>query len=98
MAISSYRNKGTRDIARAESSKEARKTLPVVLHHAARKRLAFLAAVGSLSDLKARHGLRLHALKAERKGQYSISINDQYRICFVWTGQDAELVEIVDYH
>ena len=98
MAILSYRDKATRDIARGEDSKEARKALPPVLHQLARKRLAFLAAVESLQDIKGRKGLGLHALKKERAGQYSIKINDQYRICFIWTGSNAEIVEITDYH
>jgi len=63
----------------------------------ARIRLAFLHRAESLRDLKL-PGLRLEALKADRKGQYSIRINDQYRICFVWESGDAFDVEIVDYH
>lgn len=98
MAIKSYRNNGTRDIALSHESKESRKTLPVSLHQIARRRLAFLASVGSLADLGSRVGLSLHKLKGNRVGQLAISINDQYRICFVWTGQDADLVEICDYH
>ena len=98
MAIKSYRDKGTRDIALGVDSKEARKVLPLTLHAIARKRFAFLAAVESLQDLKARNGLGLHALKNERKGQFAIKINDQYRICFTWDGQNAEIVGIVDYH
>lgn len=98
MAIKSFRNKASRDIALGESSKESRKALPVTLHRLARKRLAFLAAVESLNDLKARNGLGLHLLKGDRKGQHAIMINDQYRICFVWDGNNADVVEIVDYH
>ena len=98
VAIASYKNKATRDIALGRNSKESRKALPAVLHIVARKRLAFLAAVESLNDLKARSGLGLHSLKADRKGQYAIIINDQYRICFLWDGRNAEAVEIVDYH
>ena len=63
----------------------------------ARIRLAFLHRAESLRDLKL-PGLRLEALKADRKGQYSIRINDQYRICFVWESGEAFDVEIVDYH
>lgn len=98
MAIKSFRDKATRDIALSVDSKEARKALPATLHAIARRRLAFLAAVESMQDLKARNGLGLHALKNERKGQYAIKINDQYRICFIWDGKNAEIVEIVDYH
>lgn len=63
----------------------------------ARIRLALLDAAESLSDLKL-PGLHLEALKRDRKGQYSIRINDQFRICFNWKDRDAHNVEIVDYH
>lgn len=98
MAIKSYKDEGTRDIAQGQGTKEARKSLPVTLHQIARKRLAFLTAVESLADLKARSGLGLHALGGERRGQFSIKINDQFRICFRWVNNNAEFVEIVDYH
>jgi addiction module HigA family antidote len=52
----------------------------------------------SLDDLRVPPGNRLEKLRAERKGQYSIRINDQYRICFEWRDHDAHEVEIVDYH
>jgi proteic killer suppression protein len=51
-----------------------------------------------LQDLSAIPGHRLEALKGDRKGQYSIRINDQYRVCFVWKDNGAEDVEVVDYH
>ena len=63
----------------------------------ARVRLELLDAATSLGDLML-PGLRLEALKGDRKGQYSIRINDQYRICFLWQEGDAYDVEIVDYH
>ena len=96
--IKSYRNKASRDVALGGTTKESRKILPPELHEVARKRLAFLAAVESLNDLKVRVGFGLHALKGARKGQYAIKINDQYRICFIWDGKNAEFVEIIDYH
>src|SRR5438552_1684562 len=98
MAIRSYRDRGTRDIAAGVSSKAARKTLPVLLHPLARRRLAFLAAARSLDDLRARAGLNLHALAGDRQGQHAIRINDQYRVCFVWIIPDAHQVQITDYH
>jgi proteic killer suppression protein len=55
-------------------------------------------AAAALADLAARRGLRLEALRGDRRGQHSIRINDQYRICFRWRGHDAFDVEIVDYH
>ena len=63
----------------------------------ARLRLELLDAATSLRDLGL-PGLRLQALKGDRKGQYSIRINDQFRICFEWREGDAHNVEIVDYH
>ena len=57
-----------------------------------------LHAAKTLADLSAVPGSRLEALKGDRKGQYSIRINDQWRVCFVWKAGDAENVEIVDYH
>jgi proteic killer suppression protein len=67
------------------------------IEKAARIRLELLNAATSLRDLEL-PGLRLEALKGERKGQYSIRINDQFRICFEWRDGDAHEVEIVDYH
>ena len=52
----------------------------------------------SLTDLNSPSGDRLEALKGNRKGQHSIRINDQWRVCFVWTADGPENVEIVDYH
>jgi len=57
-----------------------------------------LHAAVSLADLKIPPGNRLHALSGDRKGQYSISINDQWRICFEWRDGNAVSVEITDYH
>lgn len=57
-----------------------------------------LDAAQHLNDLRVPNGNRLEALKGDRKGQYSIRINDQYRICFRWTNDGLEDVEIVDYH
>ncbi|NCT66110.1 MAG: excinuclease ABC subunit A [Rhodanobacteraceae bacterium] len=64
----------------------------------ARRKLEQLHMAGRLDDLRIPPNNRLEALKGDRKGQYSIRINDQWRVCFVWTGTDAESVEIVDYH
>ena len=63
-----------------------------------RRKLAMLDAAAALEDLKRPPGNRLEKLRGDRQGQYSIRINDQYRICFVWRGHDAFEVEIADYH
>lgn len=62
------------------------------------RKLAILDAVVSLGELGVPPGNRLEALKGNRKGQHSVRINDQWRICFVWTDAGPEHVEIVDYH
>ncbi len=68
------------------------------IERAARRKLEVLEAVERLEDLRVPPGDRLEALRGERKDQHSIRINDQYRICFVWSEGGAEDVEIVDYH
>jgi toxin HigB-1 len=62
------------------------------------RKLDQLAVASVLSDMAAPPGNRLEALKGNRKGQYSIRINVQYRICFVWTEKGPDHVEIIDYH
>jgi toxin HigB-1 len=64
----------------------------------AMRKLAQLDAAHTLDFLRAPPGNRLEALKGDRKGQYSIRINDQFRVCFRWTRDGPEQVEIVDYH
>ncbi|MBK6725578.1 MAG: type II toxin-antitoxin system RelE/ParE family toxin [Acidobacteria bacterium] len=64
----------------------------------ARRKLRQLQIAGQLDDLRVPPGNRLEALKGDRVGQYSIRINDQWRLVFVWTAAGAEEVEIVDYH
>ena len=68
------------------------------IERAARRKLRYLNAAIRLDDLLAPPGNRLEALKGDRKGQFSIRINDQWRICFRWADNDAHDVEIVDYH
>ena len=72
--------------------------LPASLRAIALRKLAVLHWSTSLLDLKVPPGNRLEALRGSRKGQHSIRINDQYRLCFVWRNGDAHNVEIVDYH
>jgi len=64
----------------------------------ARRKQEQLNLAGKLADLRIPPGNRLEALKGDRGDQYSIRVNDQFRVCFRWTGTDAENVEIVDYH
>ena len=64
----------------------------------AMRKLAMLNRTGRMDDLRVPPGNRLEALKGDRTGQHSIRVNDQYRICFVWTASGPSNVEIVDYH
>ena len=97
MRIRNYQNQGSYDIATGVSSKIARKTLPLELHQVARKRLAFMKSVKNFSELSLL-SFGLHRLSKDRIGQWSIKINDQYRICFIYSNEEFSDVEIVDYH
>jgi len=68
------------------------------IERVARRKLLYLHRARTLEDLKAPPGNRLELLRGDRKGQYSIRINDQWRTCFTWRDGDAYDVEIVDYH
>jgi toxin HigB-1 len=72
--------------------------LPMDIQVVARRKLRMLNNARHLNDLRVPPANRLEALKGNRKGQYSIRINDQWRICFVWSKGNADAVEIVDYH
>jgi proteic killer suppression protein len=77
---------------------EVRKGFPADLIKVARRKLAYLNAATVLDDLRAPPSNRLEALKGDRRGQHSIRVNDQYRICFVWTAEGPKDVQFVDYH
>ncbi|MCJ7628850.1 MAG: type II toxin-antitoxin system RelE/ParE family toxin [Longimicrobiales bacterium] len=96
--ICSFRNNGTEDVFNGLETKNARKTCPIKLRKAAQRRLSQLDYAATLEDLRLPSSNRLHALEGDRKGQYSISINMEYRICFRWTAAGPEDVEITDYH
>ena len=68
------------------------------IERVARRKLLQIDAATGLADLRVPPGNRLEALKGSRKGQHSVRINDQWRVCFVWRDGDAHDVEIVDYH
>lgn len=76
----------------------ASKGFPADLLAAARRKLSYLNAATTLNDLRAPPGNRLEALRGDRQGQHSIRVNDQWRICFVWTAEGPKDVEFVDYH
>jgi len=96
--IKSFKYKGTEDIFYGRSTKAARKVCPTVLWNVASRKLDQLDSVTSLSDLSVPPKNMLEALKNDRLGQYSIRINNQYRICFKWIDSGPDEVEIVDYH
>jgi len=77
---------------------EPSRRLPHQIQRVARRKLLLLHQARRLSDLRAPYGNHLEALKDDRLGQHSIPVNDQWRICFRWQGEDAFEVEIVDYH
>lgn len=72
--------------------------LPPELRRRSRMRLQRVLAATALTDLRVPPSHRLEALRGDRAGQYSIRINEQWRVCFVWTEQGAAEIEVVDYH
>ncbi len=97
--IVSFKDKATEDIFNGISSKIARKAAcSQSLWHIAIRKLDQLDSVVSLEELKVPPGNRLERLSADRPGQYSIRINNQFRICFEWTESGPDKVEITDYH
>ena len=76
----------------------APKGFPPDLVGVTRRKLRYLNAAAELHDLRVPPGNRLEALKADRAGQYSIRVNDQFRICFLWTAEGPKDVEFTDYH
>jgi proteic killer suppression protein len=96
--IVSFRNAGTEDVFNDKDSKQARKVCPSSILHIAQRKLEYLQAAATLTDLKSPPKNQLEKLKKKREGQHAIRINDQYRICFVWTDKGVADVEITDYH
>jgi toxin HigB-1 len=91
--IKSFRCQDTEKLFSRESVRRFK-----AIERVALRKLQQIDFAEELSDLAAPGGNRLEALRGERRGQHSIRINDQWRICFVWHGGDAYEVEIVDYH
>jgi proteic killer suppression protein len=85
-------------IKEAIASGRAPKGFPSNIVRSALRKLAMIDEARRLEDLLAPPGNRLEALKGDRKGQHSIRINDQWRVCFIWSDGGADQVEIVDYH
>jgi proteic killer suppression protein len=92
--IQSFKDEATEAIWEGQVAR----SLPTDIQRTARRKLRMLAAAQNVQDLKSPPGNHLEALKSDRKGQHSIRINGQWRICFVWKADGAHDVEIVDYH
>jgi len=96
--IQSFETRGTEDIFNGKNTKNARKACPQNLWKIARRKLDQLDSVIELKELKIPPGNRLELLSGNRSGEYSIRINEQYRICFIWQESEPKSVEITDYH
>jgi proteic killer suppression protein len=92
--IASFRDRETEKIWNGEFSGR----LPTDIQEAALTRLRILNAAVRLENLRLPPGNKLEALKGDRRGQHSLRINRQWRICFLWSGGNAHRVEVVDYH
>ena len=92
--IKSFRDEEAERIWRGEASKK----LPRSIQHVARRKLRMLNNAQSLEDLKVPPANRLEALKGDRRGEHSIRINQQWRVCFRWKDGHAHDVAIMDYH
>ncbi|MCF6280840.1 MAG: type II toxin-antitoxin system RelE/ParE family toxin [Candidatus Polarisedimenticolaceae bacterium] len=96
--IISFKDSATEDIFNGVNSKAARKTCPQTLWRITARKLDQLDSVKSLKELKIPPGNRLESLSGDRKTEFSIRINEQYRICFRWSESGPLNVEITDYH
>ena len=92
--IRSFRDQQTENIFRRNRVKGFSQDV----QRGALRKLVILDAAETLDDLRVPPGNRLEKLKGDRKGQYSIRVNDQWRVCFAWSDGDAQDVEITDYH
>jgi proteic killer suppression protein len=92
--IKSFANKQTESIYLREFDKK----LPAEVQRAVLRKLRMLNNAKSIQDLRSPPGNRLEKLRGDRAGQYSIRINEQWRVCFEWRDNDAYEVEITDYH
>lgn len=93
-----FRDRGTEDIYDGEPSRKARQKLPRELWETAQEKLDTVLAASAPSDLGSSPGNHLQKMRGAREGQWSIRINQQYRICFEWAAEGAINLEVVDYH
>lgn len=96
--IITFKSAGTEDIFDGVASQTARRCCPQSIWPVARRKLDQINRVREINELKVPPGNRLELLKSDRENQYSIRINQQYRICFTWEEGHAYEIEITDYH
>jgi len=96
--IVSFKDQATEDIFNGVNSKAARKVCPQTLWRITSRKLDQLDSVQQLEELKVPPGNRLEKLSGNRKTEFSIRINEQYRICFIWGEAGPANVEVTDYH
>lgn len=96
--IRPFGDAGTEDVFYGRQTKAARRVCPESVWHVASQKLDQLDSAVRVAELRVPPNNRLKPLKGKRKGQHSIRINDQYRVCFVWTESGPDAVAIVDYH
>jgi proteic killer suppression protein len=96
--IRSFKNQGTEDVFNGANARAARRPCPQSLWRVAGRKLDQLDSINKLDELQIPPGNRLERLTGDREGQFSIRINNQYRICFFWIDNEPDDVEIVDYH
>ena len=96
--IRSFQDVGTEAIFNGENTSAARRACPQSLWKIASRKLDQVDSIATLEELRVPPGNRLEALSGDRAGQHSVRINEQYRICFVWTELGPASVVIVDYH
>jgi toxin HigB-1 len=92
--IKSFKDKEAQQVFHRQPSRK----LPPELQRVALRKLRMLNRAQTLEDLRIPPGNRLEALKGDRQGQYSIRINERWRLCFIWSDGNSSEVEIVDYH
>jgi proteic killer suppression protein len=96
--IVTFKDRASEDIYNGVNSKAARKACPQNLWRIASRKMDQLDSVKTLEELKVPPGNRLESLSGDRKGEHSIRINEQYRICFIWGESGPYNVEVTDYH
>ena len=96
--IEAFKDKGSKDIFNGKETREARKKCPRSLWRIASRKMDQLDSIKYMDELRIPPGNRFESLSGDRKGEYSIRINDKYRICFRFVDDNPDQVEITDYH